>query len=734
MYHEPLQNPFEIYDLLKKKKTKEATKGDDPTYPPGFTPKDNASKGEEDAAKSVNQPINNVSNGVSNVKSEVNRSFSLKSGGSIMDVTKDLVDIGQTMGHNMEGCKKNLEDIVASHGDSQISTSVYVTNFPDHCTTRDLWTVCLAYGKVVDVYISFKKSKAGKKFAESRASNSMPKKRNDGVDTKSFASVLKSNHVKSYASNDPTPAIMLDDSCIQEKDLSCAATGKIKDINALPNLYAILNNKGFDNVKLSYLGGTGEMIRKKMSDLEEEERMHRKMMADLYDEKERKHNGTIDAYVANLSDIASKSATLGEVISEHKLVKKFLTRLPRRFIHIVAALEQVLDLKTTGFEDVVRRLKAYEERVKEEDKANDPQDNLFYARTEYSNGNNDSSRERGRGSYSRGRGRGRGQGRGQGNSQYQGQRDSLKNRKDNEQKDKQHEKRNLSHIHCYRCDQYGHFVSKCPERNRNHEVNLNETQDKVNVDDLFMTETSLDLINEFKKRMSSQFEMSDLGELTYYLAGMEDFNLALCPMEQGLKLSKAEDKPKVEATQYRKMVGCLRYLLHTRPNIMYSVGVVSRYMQSLRESHARAIKQILHYLKGTTSFGIQYNCSNDTKLQTTVALPSCEAEFMAAIAVACQAIRPMELLAKVTGLKRQKVIVEHESEENQRADPLTKALAHISFKEMRSLLGEKGHNLSSKDIKKAYKLKALELHPDKKPNNPNAVTVGFLELITIIPR
>ncbi|GJS84116.1 uncharacterized mitochondrial protein-like protein [Tanacetum coccineum] len=88
----------------------------------------------------------------------------------------------------------------------------------------------------------------------------------------------------------------------------------------------------------------------------------------------------------------------------------------------------------------------------------------------------------------------------------------------------------------------------------------------VNVDDLFMTETSLDLINEFKKRMVSQFEMSDLGELTYYLgievlqekdcveikqeryamkilkeAGMEDCNKTLCPMELGLKLSKAED-------------------------------------------------------------------------------------------------------------------------------------------------------------------------------------------------
>ncbi|GKE70562.1 pol polyprotein [Tanacetum coccineum] len=110
-------------------------------------------------------------------------------------------------------------------------------------------------------------------------------------------------------------------------------------------------------------------------------------------------NGTIDEYAAKLSGIASKSATLGEVMSEHKLVKKFLTSLPRRFVHIVAALEQVLDLKTTGFEDVVGRLKAYEERVKEEDKANDPQENLLYATTEYSNGNDDSSGGRGRGSY-----------------------------------------------------------------------------------------------------------------------------------------------------------------------------------------------------------------------------------------------------------------------------------------------------------------------------------------------
>ncbi|GJR74763.1 hypothetical protein Tco_0087128 [Tanacetum coccineum] len=50
---------------------------------------------------------------------------------------------------------------------------------------------------------------------------------------------------------------------------------------------------------------------------------------------------------------------------------------------------------------------------------------------------------------------------------------------------------------------------------------------------------------------------------------------------------------------------------HTHPDLTYSIGVVSRYMQSPRKSHARAIKQILYYFNGTTSFGIKYKRGND---------------------------------------------------------------------------------------------------------------------------
>jgi hypothetical protein len=102
----------------------------------------------------------------------------------------------------------------------------------------------------------------------------------------------------------------------------------------------------------------------------------------------------------------------------------------------------------------------------------------------------------------------------------------------------------------------------------------------VYVDDLIVTGSSLNRMNEFKKAMSSKFDMSDLGKLTYYL-GIEVFqeggnitikqeayarkileetnmngcNLTHVPIEPGLKLSKSEDEDDVQPTEYRKVVG-----------------------------------------------------------------------------------------------------------------------------------------------------------------------------------
>ncbi|GJX71042.1 ribonuclease H-like domain, reverse transcriptase, RNA-dependent DNA polymerase [Tanacetum coccineum] len=200
-------------------------------------------------------------------------------------------------------------------------------------------------------------------------------------------------------------------------------------------------------------------------------------------------------------------------------------------------------------------------------------------------------------------------------------------------------------------------------------------------------------LQKFKSQIEEKFKMSDLGLLAYYLgievtqteggisikqtgyankilkeARMVDCNETKIPMDPGTKLIKTEGGELVDAMEYKSLIGRLRYLLHTRPDLSYSVGLLSRFMQEPREQHMKAIRQVLRYIKGTLNFGITYYKKSGCKLhgfsdssyginieegkgttgivfyfgnsqiswssrkQLTVALSSCESEFMAATA------------------------------------------------------------------------------------------------------
>lgn len=66
-----------------------------------------------------------------------------------------------------------------------------------------------------------------------------------------------------------------------------------------------------------------------------------------------KENESIDDFAGNFSEISTKSAGLGESMEECRIVNKLLSSLPKKkYIHIVASLEQILDLKTTSFKDI----------------------------------------------------------------------------------------------------------------------------------------------------------------------------------------------------------------------------------------------------------------------------------------------------------------------------------------------------------------------------------------------
>ena len=222
------------------------------------------------------------------------------------------------------------------------------------------------------------------------------------------------------------------------------------------------------------------------------------------------------------------------------------------------------------------------------------------------------------------------------------------------------------------------------------------------VDDLLVTGNSEAKVAEFKKNMMSEFDMTDLGELSYFLgiefrrtsAGMvlsqqkyiadvlTRFNMLNCnsaetPAEARLNLVRDGDEEEVNSTEFRQMVGALRYLCNTRPDIAFCVGVISRVMDRPRVSHLMAAKRIMRYLKGTMSYGILLPSKssenmkelygyadadwcgdkNDrkstagfvffagttpvswcSKKEAVVALSSCEAEYIAAAMGACQAV------------------------------------------------------------------------------------------------
>ena len=78
------------------------------------------------------------------------------------------------------------------------------------------------------------------------------------------------------------------------------------------------------------------------------------------------------------------------------------------------------------------------------------------------------------------------------------------------------------------------------------------------------------------------------------------------PMNQKEKFSKEDGTNRVDEEKFRSLIGCLMYLMTTRPDILYATSLLSHFMHCPSEIHLRAAKQILRYIKGTISFGVQF--------------------------------------------------------------------------------------------------------------------------------
>ncbi|XP_024638361.1 uncharacterized mitochondrial protein AtMg00810-like [Medicago truncatula] len=129
----------------------------------------------------------------------------------------------------------------------------------------------------------------------------------------------------------------------------------------------------------------------------------------------------------------------------------------------------------------------------------------------------------------------------------------------------------------------------------------------------------------------TEFEMTDLGKLTYF-PGMEftktseclvmhqkkyatnilkrfnmmGFNPASTPSEVNLKLVKNEDEELVDPTLIKQIIESLRYLCNSRPYIIYHVGIICRFKSEVRSSHFLTTKRVMRNIKGTLGYELLF--------------------------------------------------------------------------------------------------------------------------------
>ncbi|GJV19520.1 putative ribonuclease H-like domain-containing protein [Tanacetum coccineum] len=165
---------------------------------------------------------------------------------------------------------------------------------------------------------------------------------------------------------------------------------------------------------------------------------------------------------------------------------------------------------------------------------------------------------------------------------------------------------------------------------------------QVYVDDIIFGSTKNELRISFEKFMHEKFQISSMGELTFFLGlqvkqkdgifisqdiyvaeilkkfGFTEVKTASTPMETQKPLLKDEDGEEVDVHMYRSMIGSLMYLTSSRPDIMFAMCACARYQVNLKVSHFHVVKMIFRL--------ISWQC----KKQTVVANFTTKAEYVAA--------------------------------------------------------------------------------------------------------
>nr|GEW89700.1 uncharacterized mitochondrial protein AtMg00810-like [Tanacetum cinerariifolium] len=163
---------------------------------------------------------------------------------------------------------------------------------------------------------------------------------------------------------------------------------------------------------------------------------------------------------------------------------------------------------------------------------------------------------------------------------------------------------------------------------------------QIYVDDIIFASIDPQVCDMFSNEMSSKFQMSMMGQMSFFLGlqvsqslggifinqskfaleilkkfGMDSCDSIDTPMVDRLKLDENPLGILVDQTHFRNMVGSLMYLTASRPDLIFAVCMCARYQASPTKKHLEALKQVFRYLKGTINWGLWY--SKDTAMELT---------------------------------------------------------------------------------------------------------------------
>nr|GEU65480.1 uncharacterized mitochondrial protein AtMg00810-like [Tanacetum cinerariifolium] len=154
---------------------------------------------------------------------------------------------------------------------------------------------------------------------------------------------------------------------------------------------------------------------------------------------------------------------------------------------------------------------------------------------------------------------------------------------------------------------------------------------QIYVDDIIFGATNKDLCRSFEKLMKDKFQMSSMGELTFFLGlqvkqkkdgifisqdkyvaeilrkfGLTEEKSASTPIDTEKPVLKDPDGEDADVYIYKSMIGSLMYLTSLRPDIMFAVCACAHFQVTPQASHLHAVKRIFRYLKGKPHLGLWY--------------------------------------------------------------------------------------------------------------------------------